>query len=201
MKKFQKLLLFLLVMVIVFSLSACKKSDVPTWLDWLPWLEDEQTPITCDIKFAKTVDEKYQATEWYEGNEFEINKTIYVIVDFTLINYGSEDDFVQFDVHIPYAKYYSTHEYKKGIIEPTEDHRDIKMPDGTIEKMIVLSDMYFLVKTGQTPFHYTYCFAIEGNQVCESAMFQAIFKGKISEGKDMSFSKSYSFVLNAGGND
>ena len=116
--------------------------------------------VTFSSEKGQTLDEKYQALEWYEGDEFEINTKIYVIVDFTLINYGAEDDFVEFKIQIPYAKYYSTHEYEKGVVAPKEEYKDLMNDDGSVEPMVELSDMVFNVKAGQIPFHYTYCFSI-----------------------------------------
>ena len=71
MKKIFNLLLVMIMTVLSFgTLTGCKDEEpAPV-----------QTPIVCDIKFAKTVDEKYQALEWYEGDQFEINTKIYVIV-------------------------------------------------------------------------------------------------------------------------
>ena len=103
-----------------------------------------QTPIVCDIKFAKTVDEKYQALEWYEGDQFEINTKIYVIVDFTLINYGAEDDFVEFKIQIPYAKYYSTHEYEKGVVAPKEEYKDVMANFETLVKVLETRDLLLM---------------------------------------------------------
>ena len=158
-----------------------------------------QTPITCEIKFAKTVDEKYQALEWYEGNQFEINTKIYVIVDFTLINYEAEDVFVEFKIQIPYAKYYSTHEYEKGVVAPKEEYKDQMNDDGSIEPMVELSNMVFNVKAGQIPFHYTYCFSIAANQVCENVQFRAKFIP--DRGENKTFPKTYSFVQSGGGEE
>lgn len=179
----------------------------PKWLAWLPWIDaeeetQEQTPITCSIQFAETVDEKYQPIKLYEGDQFEINTKIYVIVDFTMINYGSEDDYLEFKIQIPYAKYYSTYEYNKGVIAPKEEQTNFTNDDGIIESMIVLSKMEFRVKTGQIPFHYTYCFTIEANSVCDNVEFKAVFepsKEKIIISEQQTFSKTYSFVDNNGG--
>ena len=139
----RSILSVLLILMIGCVMTGCTKADVPNWLSWLPWLEEVDTepeiePISCEIMFAKTVDEKYQATEWYEGDEFEINTKIYVIVDFTLINYGAEDDIVEFKIQIPYAKYYSAHEYEKGVVAPKEEYKDVMNDDGTFESMVEL---------------------------------------------------------------
>ena len=190
MKKILNLFLVVVLLMTTFAFTGCNEEESTP---------PEQTPITCEIKFAKTVDEKYQAIEWYEGDEFEINTKIYVIVDFTLINYGAEDDWIEFKIQIPYAKYYSTHEYKKGVVAPKEEYKDVMNDDGTIEPMVELSNMVFRVKPGQIPFSYTYCFSIEANQVCEGVNFTAKFipnKGEIK-----TVSKAYSFVQNVGGEE
>ena len=194
MKKILNLFLVVLLLMTTFAFTGCNEEE-PT--------PPEQTPIVGDIKFAKTVDEKYQAIEWYEGDEFEINTKIYVIVDFTLINYGAEDDFVEFKIQIPYAKYYSTHEYEKGVVAPKEEYKDLMNDDGSIEPMVELSDMVFNVKAGQIPFHYTYCFSIEANQVCEDVQFKAVFisDAGIVIDRNKTFSKTYSFVQNVGGEE
>ena len=90
----KRILALLMTFVLIFTFVGCGDSSNDNGSsgsggDTPP----TQTPIVCDIKFAKTVDEKYQALEWYEGNEFEINTKIYVIVDFTLINYNAEDEY------------------------------------------------------------------------------------------------------------
>lgn len=166
----------------------------------------EIEPFTCEISFAKTVDERYEPIELYEGDEFKINTKIYVIVDFTMINYGTEDDEVDFIIRIPYAKYYSTYEYNKGVIEPTEEIKDTLNDDGTKEPRVELSGMVFLVKKGQTPFHYTYCFTIEANSVCEDVKFEAIltsYSGNVAaqnNGYSKAWSKKYSFIDEEGEN-
>ena len=201
----KRILAILMTVVLIFTFVGCGDSSSSSGSGSGDYGGGEttptQTPIVCDIKFAKTVDEKYQALEWYEGDEFEINTKIYVIVDFTLINYGAEDDFVEFKIQIPYAKYYSTHEYEKGIIAPKEEYKDVMSDDGTVEPMVELSEMVFNVKAGQTPFHYTYCFAIEANQVCEDVQFKAVFisDAGIVIARNQTFTKTYSFVSNEGG--
>lgn len=163
---------------------------------------NEIEPFTCEIKFAKTVNEKYEPTELYEGDEFKINTKIYVIVDFTMTNYGTEDDEIDFIIRIPYAKYYSTYEYNKGVIVPTEEIKDTFNDDGTKESRVELSGMVFHVKKGQTPFHYTYCFTIEANSVCKNVEFKAIltsYSGKVAAqkgkgGYSKEWSKKYSFI-------
>ena len=181
-------LLLVVMLTSSFMLAACDKTP-------------DQTPITCSIQFAETVDEKYQPIKLYEGNRFEINTKIYVIVDFTMINYGSEDDFLEFKIQIPYAKYYSTYEYNKGVIEPKEEQKDVINVDGTTESMIELSDMVFRVKAGQTPFHYTYCFTIAANSVCDNVEFKVVFisNNGIIISHNQTFSKIYSFVDKNGG--
>lgn len=197
MKKSFKCIMILCLSLILVCATGCKG---PKWLAWLPWIEaeetPEQTPITCSIQFAETVDEKYQPIKLYEGNQFEINTKIYVIVDFTMINYGTEDGSLEFEIQIPYAKYYSTYEYNKGVIVPNEEQKYATNADGTIEPMIVLSNMVFRVKAGQIPFHYTYCFTIEANSVCENVEFKAVFTSDngIVIPHNQSFSKTYSFV-------
>ena len=194
MKKIFNLLLVMVMTVLTFGVFTGCKDEEPA---------PEQTPIVCDIKFAKTVNEKYEAVEWYESNEFEINTKIYVIVDFTLINYGAEDDFVEFKIQIPYAKYYSTHEYEKGVVAPKEEYKDVMADDGTIESMVELSEMVFNVKAGQRSFHYTYCFSIEANQICKDVQFKAVFisDGGIVIARNQTFTKTYSFVQSAGGEE
>ena len=190
----KRILALLMTFVLIFTFVGCGDSSNDNG-DTPP----TQTPIVCDIKFAKTVDEKYQALEWYEGNEFEINTKIYVIVDFTLINYNAEDEYIDFKIQIPYAKYYSTHEYNKGIIEPKEEYKNEMTSDGTVEPMVELSEMVFRVKAGQIPFHYTYCFSIEANQVCEDVLFRVKFIP--DSGNIETFTKTYSFVQSAGGEE
>ncbi len=185
-----KRILFIIFIILIANfggISGCNHKNVQ---------QVEQTPITCDIKFAKKVDEKFQALEWYKENIFEINTKIYVIVDFTLINYGEEDDFLEFKIQIPYAKYYSTHEYEKGVIAPKEEYKDVIQDDGSIEQMIELSDMVFNVKAGQIPFHYTYCFSIQANQVCNDVDFKVVFisDAGIIIARNQTFSKAYSFI-------
>lgn len=191
MRKIIQFAFLFVITLMSFTLTGCSAHEEPP------------TPITCNIKFAKTVNEKYEVVEWYdeEQNEFEINTKIYVIVDFVLINNGNNDDFVDFKVQIPYAKYYSTHEYKKGVVEPKEDYKTLMNPDGTSEEMVELSDMVFNVKMGQIPFSYTYCFVIEGNQICENVEFRAVFISNTGAviSNNQTFSKSYSFILNQGG--
>lgn len=179
-----------LSLVLIGAIGCTSKKETP-----------EQTPITCSIQFAETVDEKYQPIKLYEGDQFEINTKIYVIVDFTMINYGSEDDFLEFKIQIPYAKYYSTYEYNKGVIEPQEEQKDVINDDGTTESMIELSDMVFRVKAGQTPFHYTYCFTIAANSVCDNVEFKVVFisDNGIIISRNQTFSKTYSFVDKNGG--
>ena len=202
-KSFKCLMTILCLSLVLVGATGC---TVPKWLAWLPWIDSKeetpkQTPITCSIQFAETVDEKYQPIKLYEGDQFEINTKIYVIVDFTMINYGSEDDFLEFKIQIPYAKYYSTYEYNKGVIEPKEEQKDVVNDDGTTESMIELSDMVFRVKAGQTPFHYTYCFTIAANSVCDNVEFKAVFVSDngIIISRNQTFSKTYSFVDNNGG--
>ena len=195
MKKIFILLLVVVLLMTTLAFTGCNEEE-PT--------SPEQTPIVCDIKFAKTVDEKYQALEWYEGYEFEINTKIYVIVDFTLINYGAEDDFVEFKVQIPYAKYYSTHEYEKGVVAPKEEYKDLMNDDGSVEPMVELSEMVFNVKANQSEgFHYTYCFSIQANQICKDVQFKAVFisDGGIVIARNQTFTKTYSFVQSAGGEE
>ena len=144
MRKIIQFAFLFVITLMSFTLTGCSAPEEPP------------TPITCNIKFAKTVNEKYEVVEWYdeEQNEFEINTKIYVIVDFVLINNGNNDDFVDFKVQIPYAKYYSTHEYKKGVVEPKEDYKTLMNPDGTSEEMVELSDMVFNVKMEFVPFSH-----------------------------------------------
>ena len=196
----KRILALLMTFVLMFTFVGCSDSSNDNGSsvnggDTPP----TQTPIVCDIKFAKTVDEKYQGLEWYEGDEFEINTKIYVIVDFTLINYNEEDNYIDFKIQIPYAKYYSTHEYSKGIIEPKEEYKDVTYDDGTVEPMVELSEMKFRVKAGQTPFNYKYCFTIAANQVCENVSFRVKFIPDSGEVK--TFTKTYSFVQSAGGEE
>ena len=197
----KRILALLMTFVLIFTFVGCSDSsnDNGSSGNGGDTTTPTQTPIVCDIKFAKTVDEKYQALEWYEGNEFEINTKIYVIVDFTLINYNAEDEYIDFKIQIPYAKYYSTHEYNKGIIEPKEEYKNEMTSDGTVEPMVELSEMVFRVKAGQTPFHYTYCFSIEANQVCEDVLFRVKFIP--DSGNIKTFTKTYSFVQSAGGEE
>lgn len=186
---------FLVCACILMSMCLFVACDI----EW-PWEKDdevdEQVPITCEISFAKNVNEKYEPIELYEGDEFKINTKIYVIVDFTMTNYGAEEDFIEFKIQIPYAKYYSTYEYNKGVIEPKEEHKSVINDDGHVEAMIELSDMVFRVKDGQTPFHYTYCFTIEANSVCENVEFKAIFVSEngILISRNQTYSRKYSFI-------
>lgn len=186
---------FLVCACILMSMFLFVACDI----EW-PWEKDdevdEQVPITCEISFAKNVNEKYEPIELYEGDEFKINTKIYVIVDFTMTNYGAEEDFIEFKIQIPYAKYYSTYEYNKGVIEPKEEHKSVINDDGHVEAMIELSDMVFRVKDGQTPFHYTYCFTIEANSVCENVEFKAIFVSEngILISRNQTYSRKYSFI-------
>lgn len=184
--------------VVLTTATACDGS----WR-W-PWEkkdEPETEPITCTIQFAETVDEKYQPIKLYEEDRFQINTKIYVIVDFTMINYGKEEDYIEFKIQIPFAKYYSTYEYNKGVIEPKEEQKDVVNDDGTTESMIELSDMVFRVKAGQVPFHYVYCFTIEANSPCENVEFKAVFTSDngIVISRNQTFSKQYSFVSQNGG--
>ena len=75
--------------------------------------------------------------------------------------------------------------------------------DGTVEPMVELSEMVFNVKAGQIPFHYTYCFSIEANQVCENVQFKAVFisDAGIVIARNQTFTKTYSFVQSAGGEE
>lgn len=168
---------------------------------WEKMDESKTEAITCTIQFAETVDEKYQPIKLYEEDQFQINTKIYVIVDFTMINYGEEEDYIEFKIQIPFAKYYSTYEYNKGVIEPKEEQKDVINDDGTTESMIELSDMVFRVKDGQVPFHYVYVFTIEANSPCENVEFKAVFTSDngIVIPRNKTFSKQYSFVSQNGG--
>lgn len=196
-KSLRCIVVALLALLMAMGLAGCSKSDVPSWLQWLPWLEDEEEPtITCEISFAKEVDSRYQAVELYDTNEFTINTRIYVIVEMTLVNDYATDDYVEFEVQIPYADYYSTHEYSAGVIEPSES-RVYQSIDGEIVPMIVLSDMVLYVPANNQ-FSYTYCFTIEANQVCENAEFIVKFTSQrgyvIQQDTQQKFSETYSFV-------
>lgn len=196
MSKFKKFFLIsTLFIFVLLGLTSCKLFKKPTE-------EPEKAPsVTCDIKFAKTVNDKYEATEWYEDNSFEINTKIYVIVDFTFINYGSEDDLIEFKIQIPNAKYYSTYDYVKGSIIPTIDEKPVYNSDGTINMTIIeLGDMFFYIKKGEIPFKYTYCFVIEANMECEFAEFKAVFiseNGMVMD-RNQTFVKTYSFYSKEG---
>lgn len=192
--------------VVLTTATACDGSWSWPWeKSWRwPWEKKDEPktePITCTIQFAETVDEKYQPVKLYEEDRFQINTKIYVIVDFTMINYGEEEDYIEFKIQIPFAKYYSTYEYNKGVIEPKEEQKDIVNDDGTTESMIELSDMVFRVKAGQVPFHYVYCFTIEANSPCENVEFKAVFTSDngIVISRNQTFSKQYSFVPQNGG--
>lgn len=155
----------------------------------------KKEPITCQIKFAKEVNSRYEPIEYYEVNKFPINTKIYVLVDFTMINYSNEEDYIEFKIQIPNAKYYSTYEYNKGVIKPKEEEKEVIDNDGNKGTMIELSDMVFRVREGQVPFHYTYCFSIMANSKCDNAEFRVVFisdNGNVIS-RNKTFSKKYSF--------
>ena len=175
--------------IVAISAAAC------TWYNPATWFKkDKKTPIVCTIRFAKSVDEKGHATEFFTDKEFPINTRIYVIVDFTFTNYEKKDGYVDFKVRIPHAKYYAVSGYKAGVVVPTQDVKIEVTPNGE-DPMIELSNMVFRVKPGEnTP--YTYCIEIEANTVCEDAEFRAIFTSEdgVVIKSNQVFKESYFFV-------
>lgn len=195
MKKFSLCLLTVLYLVFLLSCRKGKNETAVSATGGGYSVGDGSDGITCDIRFAEEVDDYCNPTKYYDGNRFEINKPIYVIVDFTMTNYGSEDDTIDFEIKIPCAKYYSTYEVLKGVIFPKPEIVEDINDSGKSEKAVKLSGMNFIVKGDQKPFHYTYCVEISGIEVCDNAEFRAIFKsenGKVIA-RNKTFSKRYSF--------
>lgn len=163
---------------------------------------EEPEPITCEIRFAKSVDDRYEAAEWFDGTEFEVNTKIYVIVKFTLMNtHDSEYATINLNVELPHAEYYSTHEYRKGPIVPDEEI----IPNAGGYNVIRLTGMQFSIKPGSVAFNYTYCFEIKASTVCDDATFKVVFSSSLENEKDgvmnqnYPFTQTYSFVQSAGG--
>lgn len=198
MKKNHKFIVGYILLMLVLVVTGCDKGGTSTSETSIVTTstppESKKSPIsiTCDIRFAKTVDEKYQAVELYEDEKFKINTKIYVIVDFSITNKEDNDIPVEFKIQIPYAKYYSAYEYKKGVIKPKAENKEVVMDDGNIEETVELSEMKFVAKTGGNPFDYSYCFCIEASQICEDVQFKAMFSTE--DGFESTFTRNYSFV-------
>ena len=199
MKKIFNLLLVMIMTVLSFgTLTGCKDEEpAPV-----------QTPITCEIKFVREVDEKYKPIGEAEY-AFEVNTKFYAIVHFTMINYHPEEyAMIDFRVYLPHAEYYSTHEFKKGPQIPSESYVPRLEQDGTTYEVICLSGMQFSVKPGQEAFDYTYCFELKADSVCESAKFEVVFSSTLESdrsnevmNKNYPFSATYSFVSAVGGEE
>jgi hypothetical protein len=182
MKKITKIWLLALMST---SLCSC---TFHLW-GWYPF-GGAPLPISCDIKFAKDVDSKGTASDYYEKSQkttvdsnskeqttetyfLPVKTDVYVMVDFSITNNSDDASTIAYKVTIPFADYFSAIYYVKGEIKPTQ----ITEPSylDSEHNLKIISGMAIPLKGKQTV-SLQYIFGIQGDSVEENLKFNCYFE-------------------------
>lgn len=155
----KKIILLFLIVMMSFSLFGCKN--------------ESQKDFVVNVKFSFYKDGEKK--EKFQGNKFKVKTKIFVSVDFDVKKNFSEDEIISFVVQIPYAEYYSTHDFHSGAIQPKKRSYTQNDTKGGQYEVIELSQMNFSISDKEIH-RYNYIFEIEARQECELADFIVRFK-------------------------